>query len=316
MGGFIVRRLLQAIPVLLCVTIVVFVVLHLSPGDPVMAMYAAQPGVTNDMLQAARAKMGLNQPLYAQYAIWLSGVVRGDLGDSYINHVSVSTVLLQKLPASAELAVTALLLAMLVAIPGGVIAAVKRGTLIDRLLVAFVSSGIAIPGFWLGIMLVLLFAVVLRWLPPSGYVDFQRDPLGNLRFLCLPALTLAILLAAPILRFVRASMLDVLGEEYIRAARSKGLPERVVVFRHALKNALIPTITVLGLQFAGLLGGAILIEWVFGWPGLGWLAVNSISARDYLVVQGTVLFVATVFVLVNLIVDLLYAVVDPRIRYE
>src|SRR5262249_7671741 len=152
------------------------------------------------------------------------------------------------------------------------------GTLIDRLLVAFVSSGIAIPGFWLGIMLVLLFAVVLRWLPPSGYVDFQRDPLGNLRFLCLPALTLAILLAAPILRFVRATMLDVLGEEYIRAARSKGLPERVVVFRHALKNALIPTITVLGLQFAGLLGGAILIEWVFGWPGLGWLAVNSISA--------------------------------------
>jgi peptide/nickel transport system permease protein len=243
-------------------------------------------------------------------------VARGDLGDSYINHVSVSTVLLQKLPASAELAVVALLLAMLVAIPGGVIAAVKHGTLLDRLLVAFVSSGIAIPGFWLGIMLVLLFAVVLRWLPPSGYVDLQRDPLGNLRFLCLPALTLAILLAAPILRFVRASMLDVLGEEYIRAARSKGLPEQVVVFRHALKNALIPTITVLGLQFAGLLGGAILIEWVFGWPGLGWLAVNSISARDYLVVQGTVLFVATVFVLVNLLVDLLYAVVDPRIRYE
>ena len=315
MARYVIRRLLLAVPVLLFVTLIVFLIMHLSPGDPVTIMLGGQVGVTQETMDAVRAKMGLDEPVYVQYFIWLRGVLQGDLGYSYLNHLPVSTMLAQKLPASAELAVASIFLALVVAIPGGVLAAVKRNSLLDRLLTTFVTAGIAIPGFWLAILIVLLFAVALDWLPSSGHVDFRRDPVGNLRFLVLPALTMSILLAAPIMRFVRSSMLDVLGEDYVRTARAKGLAERTLIYRHALRNAMIPTVTVVALQFAGLIGGAVLIEWVFAWPGIGWLAVNAISARDYSVVQGIVLVVAVIFVVANLIADLLYAALDPRIRY-
>ncbi len=315
MRRYVLRRLAHAIPVLFFVSLIVFLVLHLSPGDPAVQMYGAQPGVTREMIEAARREMGLDQPLAQQYVLWLGNLLRGNMGWSYVNHLPVATMIGQKLPASLELAFASLTLAVIVAIPGGIVSAVRRGSRVDALLRAFIACGIACPGFWLGIMMVLVFAVWLGLVPPSGYVPIQQDPVQNLRFLILPASTMAILLAAPIMRFLRSSMLDVLGEDYIRTARAKGLVNRLVIVRHALKNALIPTITVLGLQFAGLIGGAVMVEWVFGWPGIGWLAINAVFARDYMVVQSTLMIVAATFVLVNLLVDILYAAIDPRIRY-
>ena len=268
------------------------------------------------MIENARRNLGLDQPLYVQYFTWISGVLQGDFGFSYLNKMPVSTILMQRLPASIELAVVSLFLAILVAIPGGIVTALKRGTVIDHVVTAIVTAGIAFPGFWLGILVVLLFAVRLNWLPSNGYVEFTRDPIGNLRFLILPALTMTIILAAPIMRFLRSSMLDVMGEDYILVARAKGLKERTVIYLHALKNALIPTITVIGMQFGTMIGGMVMIEWVFAWRGVGWLIVTSILKRDYMVVMGGVLVVATIFVLVNLVVDILYGVLDPRIRYK
>jgi len=302
--------------VLFFVSVIVFLVLHLSPGDPAVQMYGAQPGVTKDMIEAARREMGLDKPWVEQYLFWVTNLLRGDMGKSYVNHLPVSAVLGQKLPASIELALAALLLAVLVAVPGGIISAVKHGSRIESFLTAFITLGIAIPSFWLGIIMVLLFAVTLGLFPPSGHIPIEQDLGGNLRFLALPAVTMAILLAAPIMRFLRSSMLDILSEDYVRTAHAKGLTNRMVVVRHALKNALIPTVTVLGLQFAGLVGSAVMVEWVFGWPGVGWLAINAIFQRDYILVQSTLVVVAAMFVLVNLVVDLLYAVIDPRIRYD
>jgi peptide/nickel transport system permease protein len=316
MRRYILRRLVQAVPVLFVVSVVVFLVMRLSPGDPAAQMYGAQPGVTRETIEAARREMGLDQPLVQQYLSWLGNFLRGDMGRSYINHLPVNAIIAQKLPASLQLAASALLIALLIAIPSGVVAAVKRGTRVDALLSALMAMGIAIPGFWLGILMVLVFAVWLGWLPPSGHAPLTQNPGQNLRFLVLPATTMAILLAAPIMRFLRSSMLDVLGEDYIRTARAKGLAATGVVLRHALRNAIMPTITVVGLQFAGLIGGAIMVEWVFGWPGVGWLVVNAIFSRDYMLVQSTLMVVAATFVLVNLLVDVLYAVIDPRVRYS
>ncbi len=313
---YILRRLLHAVPVLFFVSVIVFLILHLSPGDPAVQMYGAQPGVTRDMIEAARHEMGLDKPWVEQYFFWLANLLRGDMGQSYVNHLPVRTVIGQKLPASLELAVASMALAVLVAVPGGIISAVKRGSRIESFLTAFITLGIAIPSFWLGIIMVLVFAVGLGLVPPSGYTPIEQQLGQNLRFLILPASTMAILIAAPIMRFLRSSMLDVLNEDYIRTAHAKGLTSRGVVVRHALQNALIPTITVLGLQFAGLVGSAVMVEWVFGWPGIGWLAINAIFQRDYMLVQSTLVIVAATFVLVNLVVDLLYAVIDPRIRYD
>jgi len=315
MRNYIIRRLFQTIPVLFFVSSIVFLTLHLS-GDPVKIMFARTPGFTQEMIENARSNLGLDQPLYVQYFTWISGVLQGDFGFSYLNKMPVSTILMQRLPASIELAVVSLFLAILVAIPGGIVTALKRGTVIDHVVTAIVTAGIAFPGFWLGILVVLLFAVRLNWLPSNGYVEFARDPIGNLRFLILPALTMTIILAAPIMRFLRSSMLDVMGEDYILVARAKGLRERTVIYLHALKNALIPTITVIGMQFGTMIGGMVMIEWVFAWRGIGWLIVTSILKRDYMVVMGGVLVVATIFVLVNLVVDILYGVLDPRIRYK
>lgn len=316
MRNYIARRLLHGVIVLFIVSFVVFLTMYLSPGDPAVHMYGAQPGVTKEMIDAARRDMGLDKPFFEQYLFWVTNFVQGDMGQSYVNHLPVSTLIGQKLFASIQLAVASLTLAMLVAIPCGILAAVRHRSWVDNLISAFVSIGIAIPGFWLGLLLVMLFAVRLRWLPPSGYVPITDDIMRNLRLLILPAATMAILLAAPIMRFLRAGMLDVLGEDYIRVAQAKGLAQRTVIVRHALRNASISTVTVLGLQFAGLIGSAVIVEWIFGWPGIGWLAINAIFQRDYLLVQGTLLVVATTFILVNLAVDILVAAIDPRIRYE
>lgn len=314
MATYIIRRLLEAIPVLLFIAVALFAVLHLVPGDPVLAMFGGKAFVSQDMVEAKRHELGLDRPLYVQFFAWLGGILRGDLGYSYINHIPVATLLMRRLPASLELAVASLCLAILVALPGGVLSAVKQGSVIDHAVTAVVTAGIALPDFWLGIMIVFLFAVALGWLPSSGYVELWRDPIGNLRFLVLPALTMQIKLAAPTMRFLRSAMLDVLGQEYIQVARAKGLAEKTVIYRHALKNALIPAVTVVGLQFGAVIGGAVMVEWIFGWPGVGWQIVYSIQQRDYWVVLGGVLVVAVIFILANLVVDILYAALDPRIR--
>ena len=312
---YIIRRVLQAIPVLWVVVIIVFLLLRLSPGDPATAMLGNIPGVTKEIIDQVRSELGVDKPLVVQYVNWQIDLFRGDFGQSYYNKVPVTTLIAQRLPKSMELAVVALAIALPFSLGAGILAAVKRGTWIDHAATAFVTAGIAIPGFWLAIMLVLLFSVQLKWLPSSGYVSFFDDPVGHIRILILPALTLAILVAAPSMRFLRSSMIEVLNEDYIRTARAKGLAQRIVVNRHAVKNALIPTVTFVGLQFASLLAGTILIEWVFGWTGIGWLIVNAIHSQDYLVVQGGVIVMASFFVVVNLGVDILYAVLDPRIRY-
>ncbi|MDA1330754.1 MAG: ABC transporter permease [Chloroflexi bacterium] len=314
MGAYIIRRLLQAIPTLFFVSIIIFGIMRLTPGDPARALLGNQYGITPEMVETVREEMGLNRPLYVQYLSWLTGILQGDFGRSYINRTDVSTLIQMRLPASIQLAVAAISFALVVAIPAGIISAVKRGSWIDHLVTTFVTAGLAMPGFWLAMLVVLLFAVALRWLPPSGYVAFDRDPQANLRLLILPSITLAILIASPTMRFLRSSMLDVLGEDFMRVARAKGLVEQAVIFRHALRNALIPTVTWVGLEFATIVGNSVMVEWVFGWPGIGFLTVQSVMNRDYLAVQGTVMVVAAIFVMVNLAVDLLYVYLDPRVR--
>ena len=314
MGAYIIRRLLQAIPTLFFVSIIIFGIMRLTPGDPARALLGNQYGITPEMVETVREEMGLNRPLYVQYLSWLTGILQGDFGRSYINRTDVSTLIQMRLPASIQLAVAAISFALVVAIPAGIISAVKRGSWIDHLVTTFVTAGLAMPGFWLAMLVVLLFAVALGWLPPSGYVAFDRDPQANLRLLILPSITLAILIASPTMRFLRSSMLDVLGEDFIRVARAKGLVEQAVIFRHALRNALIPTVTWVGLEFATIGGNSVMVEWVFGWPGIGFLTVQSVMTRDYLAVQGTVMVVAAIFVMVNLAVDLLYVYLDPRVR--
>lgn len=314
MSRLIVHRFLQLIPLLVLMSIIVFLVMRLAPGDPVLAMYGGQPGVSAATEQAARARLGFDQALPVQYIEWARGVATGNLGESYVNHASVLGLIRDKLPASIELALAALLITVVVAVPLGVLAAVRHGRVTDRAISGFAASGIAMPGYWMGILLVLIFAVWLGVFPPNGYVPLTADPVESLRHVALPAITLAVALSAPVIRFVRSSMLDVLEEPYIRNARALGLPERTIVYRNALKNAILPTITVLGLQFGTLMGGAIIIEWVFAWPGIGQLLINSITGRDYSVVQGTVIVTITMFVVANAVVDVLYIVLDPRQR--
>jgi peptide/nickel transport system permease protein len=317
MRRYLIRRLLQGIPVLVVVSLLVFLVLNLLPGDPVMARQGAFMDANYTQLMATlKQQMGLDRPIPERYAIWVWKALQGDFGVSYITQNSVAGLIAQKLPATLELTVLSLVIALLVALPAGILAALRPNSWLDLAVTGFVTMGLAIPGFWLGMMLMIFLAVQMRLLPAIGYVPLMENPGDNLRHVVMPAVTLAIILAAPVMRFLRSSLLDVLGQEYITTARSKGLAQAVVVSRHALRNALIPTITVIGLQFANLLSGVVIIEWLFAWPGMGWLTVDAVQNRDYSVVQASVILMATGFVLVNLVVDVLYAVFDPRIRYS
>ncbi len=312
-----IRRLLQGIPVLFVVSVLAFLVLNLLPGDPVMARQGAFMDANYTQLMATpKHQMGLDRPIPERYAIWVWHALQGDFGVSYITQNSVAGLIAQKLPATLELTFLSIVVALLVAIPAGILAAVRPNSWLDLAVTGFVTMGLAIPGFWLGMMLMILFAVRMGLLPAIGYTPLTENPGDNLRHVVMPAVTLAIILAAPVMRFLRSSLLDVLGQEYITTARSKGLAQAVVISRHALRNALIPTITVIGLQFANLLSGVVIVEWLFAWPGMGWLTVDAVQNRDYSVVQASVILMATGFVLVNLVVDVLYAVFDPRIRYS
>ncbi len=331
---YFIKRLVLTLPTLLGVSIIVFLLIHMIPGDPVDIMLGDR--VTDAAKLALEERLGLNQPLHIQYWNWFSNAVRGDFGISIRSNQPVIEEIMRRLPATVELTVVALLIAVVFGILFGVSAARYRNTAIDYSTIGFSLLGVSIPIFWLGMMLIFFFSVILGWLPVSGRLAmgisipqmtglYLVDALiagkisafwGALKHLILPAFSLATVSLALIVRVTRSSMLDILSEDYIRTARAKGVRERKVIYTHALKNAMIPVVTVIGLQLAKLMGGAILTETVFSWPGIGRLLVTAIGVRDYPVVQGVVFFVAFAFIAINIVVDLFYAYLDPRIRYD
>jgi ABC-type dipeptide/oligopeptide/nickel transport system permease component len=305
-GGFLVRRLALTVPVLLGVVTLVFALLHLIPGDPAQAMLGET--ASDEDIQALRERLGLDRPLLEQYAGFLAGAARGDLGTSLRTNEPVASAIIDRLPATLELAAAAMAVAIGVALPLGIIAAVKRGTVVDHIATTIALTGISIPNFWLGPLLALVFAVELGWFPVSGR--------GTAAHLILPAISLGAALAAILARMTRASLLEELREPYVQAARARGASRTRAILRHAFRNSLIPVVTLLGLQFGAVLTGAVITETIFAWPGIGRLLIQSIGFRDYPLVQGCVLFIAVTYVGVNLLTDLVYGVLDPRIRYE
>jgi ABC-type dipeptide/oligopeptide/nickel transport system permease component len=305
MTAFIIRRLLLSIPTLLGVLVVAFLLLFVAPGDPVQAMVGER--ADEQTIARLRQELHLNDPLYVQFGHYVAGIARGDLGKSYITNRPIRKDILERFPKTLQLAGAAMLLATICGVTLGIFSARQPGGMIDRVGLAVAYLGISFPVYWVGLLLILLFAVTLHWLPPSGF--------GGVRYLVLPALALGMRSIAFLARMTRSSMLDALSADYVRTARAKGLGERLVVGRHALRNALIPIITVLGLDFGAYLTGSILTETVFSWPGLGRYVVNAIARRDLPAIQGSVLFLSAVFVLVNLLTDIAYAKADPRVTY-
>ena len=303
---YVIKRLLSTIPVLLGISLLLFFMLRMLPGDPAQVLAGLM--ATPDEVELIRHQLGLDRPIHVQYVFFLGRLARFDLGRSTRTQNPVTEEIWARLPNTLLLAVVAITLACLFGIPAGIISAVRPYTWLDYVVTSTAIFGISMPVFWLGLMLVVVFAVWLQWLPAGGT--------GTWRHVILPSFTLAALVVAFIARMTRSSMIEVLSQDYMTTARSKGLKEQVVVIKHALKNALIPIITVVGLQFGMLLGGAVLTETVFAWPGVGRLIVDSILARDYPVIQGAILVFGLLYILVNLVVDLLYAYVDPRIRYD
>ena len=306
MGAYIRRRLIQSVLVVWGVSVLVFFLLRLAPGDPVSLLLAET--ASPEQIEAVREKWGLNQPIPVQYMVFLGRALQGDLGNSLFFQEPALSVLLERMPATLQLSGVALLFSLLVAIPVGLLSALRRDTFWDYFGTGLAMLGQAIPPYWLGIMLILVFSVGLGWFPTSGR--------GTIWHLVLPAATLGSVLMALVTRLVRSGMLDVLSEDYIRTAHAKGLPKRAVIVRHALRNILIPLVTVVGLQLGALFGGAVITESIFAWPGVGRLALQAISARDYPLVQASVLFISVVYVFLNLAVDIIYVYLDPRIRFE
>ena len=331
---YISKRLLDLVPVILGITLLVFLFLQLIPGDPAVVLLGQR--ATPTQVEALREQLGLNEPLPLQYLAFLGKLLRLDFGRSIISGIPITQEIAVRWPATFELSVAAMMVAMVLGIPAGIIAAVRKNGWIDNIAMSTSLLGVSLPVYWLGLLLIYLFAVNLRWLPPSGRlsvgVDFQPftgfyllDTLLQFNFaafgnvlihLILPAITLGTIPLAIIARITRSAMLEVLSQDYIRTARAKGLRERWVIMKHALKNALLPVVTIIGLQFGTLLSGAILTETIFSWPGIGSWIYEGILNRDYPVVQGGVVFVAIVFVLINLLVDISYAFLDPRIQFK
>jgi ABC-type dipeptide/oligopeptide/nickel transport systems, permease components len=310
------KRIAYAIPVLLLVTIIIFVAIRLAPGDPAQIKLGPYGVKSPEQVAAVRASMGLDKPIYVQYVYWMRDILKGDLGLSLRNGQPVIEVIKQKVPASLELVIFSLVFGLVFAIPLGVISAIKRNSWFDQILSTISVSLLAIPSFWLGLLMILIFAVILKILPASGYVSFSENPILNLKLIVMPVIALGSFEMAYFIRFIRSDMIEVLNSNFIRTAKAKGLPERAIYYKHALKNIMVTLITVVGMEFGVLLGGDVIAEQLFGWSGVGWLIFQSISKRDYPVVQGTVFLIAIAFVAINLTVDILYAVVDHRIKLE
>jgi peptide/nickel transport system permease protein len=308
------KRILATIPILFVVSVVIFLIVHITPGDPAAVMLGES--ATPEDVKVLRQQMGLDLPLHQQYWNWMADVLRGDLGDSYFMKESVASAILSHLPPTLSLAVLALAVALIIAIPTGIIAALRRGTLIDQTVMTFSLLAMAVPSFLLALLLILLVGVALQWLPVAGYRPLDAGLWNHLKYLILPAISLGAIQSALITRMTRASMLEVLNAGYIKTARSKGVKERQIIFKHALRNAFLPILTVIGQTFGGLVTGAVVTETIFNIPGIGQLIINAVERRDYAMIQGVVLFVTFAYVMINLIVDLLYGVIDPRVRLE
>lgn len=313
MTQYIIRRFLLLVPVMLIVGIVVFTLVHLTPGDPAAVILG--PDATTEQVERLREQLGLNEPFYIQFVDWITGVARGDLGRSLYLDVPVSQALIDRAQPTFTLMIYSLSISILIGVPVGVLSAIKANSLFDRFAMMFAISGVAVPNFVLGILLIMLFAVYLRILPSQGYVGLVEDPIGHFQRMIMPSFALGFSSAALLARLVRSSMLDVMKEDYVRTALAKGVGFRTVVTRHALRNALIPAVTVIGYSIGALLGGAVVTETVFGLPGMGRLVVTSVGRRDFPVIQGAVMLIAAFYVLTNLLVDILYVYIDPRIRY-
>ena len=321
MGKFILKRLVGLIPLLLGISLITFFVMHLAPGDPTTLF--SDPTVKPEELLRIRANWGLDKPVIVQYGYWLKNVLHGDLGTAYIVNQPVSQMILERLPATILLMGTSLLLTLLIAIPLGVFSAIRKNSAADHAITLFSFLGMSIPSFWLALVLMLIFSSTLGWLPSSGMANpllrdagWARVALDTAQHLVLPVTAMVILSLAGLTRYQRASMLEVIHQDFIRTARAKGLPERVVLFKHALKNALLPIITILGLSLPDIIGGAFIIETIFAWPGMGRLGVTAVFSRNYPLIMGVAVFSSLLVVLGNLLADVGYALVDPRIKYQ
>ena len=313
MLGYVVRRVLATIPVMAVVAVVVFLLLRLTSGDP--AAIIAGDNATSQDVEAIRTQLGLDRPIVQQFGIWIGNVLRGDFGESFLFKKTVAELIVERLEPTLALSVCTIVLAVLVAIPLGVLAAWKRGTWIDRVVMGFSVLGFSVPVFVTGYVLIYFFAIQLSWLPVQGYQHLQEGFGGFIERLILPSVTLAVIYVALIARITRTSVLEVINADYVRTARAKGLPELPVLLRHVLRNAAVPIVTVIGLGVALLIGGVVVTESVYAIPGLGRLTVDAVLARDYPTVQAVILLFSVVYVLINLLVDLTYTVLDPRIRY-
>jgi peptide/nickel transport system permease protein len=317
---YIVQRVWQLIPVLILVSIAVFLIVRIIPGDPVLVMMGVdaedRARISETQYQAMQQQLGLDRPIYVQYFNWVSRIVQGDMGSSLRSRRPIFEVIFERYPATIYLAVIAMFTGLIIAIPAGVIAAIRQNTGADYAAMGFALWGIAMPNFWLALMLIVVFSLHLGWLPSIGYANPLEAPLRFLQHACLPAIVMGTDLAAPLTRYIRAEMLEQLKQDYVRTAWAKGLPSRMVIVRHALKNSLIAAVTVVGLQTARLLGGSTIVETVFSWPGIGRLLIEGIYSRDYPIVQGSVLLIAVTYVFINLIVDIAYKWLDPRIKLE
>ena len=315
MSGYLAKRLLGAIPTLIGVSLLTFLFIRLIPGDAIAARLGTSTALDPEELASLRAYFGLDQPLPVQYWNWLTSLLRGDFGYSIRTGRPVLVEITERLPATLELAAAATLIAVAIGLPLGLLSAIRPGSRVDVAARIGGLVGLSLPSFWLGTLIIVLFSLYLRWLPNTGgYVDFFRDPLGNLALLLFPAITLGVALAAATMRMTRSAMLDVLGADYVRTAAAKGLAPPLIVRRHVLKNGLIVVVTLLGIQVGQLLGGAVVVEEIFSIPGVGRMLLTAIVQRDYALVQGGVLVIAVLFVMVNIVVDLLYGYLDPRIR--
>ncbi|MFM1653426.1 ABC transporter permease [Brevibacillus sp. B_LB10_24] len=314
MNVYLVKRLFALIPVLFVVSVVIFLIIHLTPGDPAAVMLGES--ATRQEIAELRQQLGLDLPLYQQYVNWMADVIRGDFGDSYFMKESVSQAIFSHLKPTISLAILAQIVALAIAIPIGIMAARRRGTVADQTVMGFSLLGMAVPSFLLALFFILLVGVKWKLLPVAGYKPLDAGLWNHVKYLILPAISLGAIQAALITRMTRASMLEVLNANYIKTARSKGVRERAVIYKHALRNAFLPILTVIGQTFGGLVTGAVVTETIFNIPGIGQLIINSVERRDYAVIQGVVLFVTCAYVFINLLVDVLYGVIDPRVRLE
>jgi peptide/nickel transport system permease protein len=314
MKNYVIRRVLQLIPVLLGISILIFVVMKMIPGDVISGILGIE--ATPELRAQLEAKYGLDRPYVVQYLDWIGGVLRGDFGESIRTSAPILPEILNRLKVTAELTFMAAVISWIIAIPLGIVAAVKRNSWVDRFVRVFSLLGVSIPGFALSILLVLVLSLCFNYFSPLGYVGFFEDPLKNLEIMILPAMVLGVTISGSVMRMTRSSVLEVLRQDFVKTVRAKGASEWVAIFKHALRNALIPIITLIGMQIGSLLGGAVIVEQIFSLPGLGQLTLTGINQRDYPVVQGCVLVIAFIYVMVNLITDILYAYIDPRISYD